>query len=297
MSSAGSARDAAAVWDIATPLRPGRLPGVSMAGFRARAGDLVDLEPVPYPAITVVVDLAEALLVIDDATGRQERGSVVAGLAPDAVRALGRDIDCLQVRLSPVVAHAVLGASPELGGTVVALDDLWGRDATRTEEQLRAAASWDDWFAIVEAALARRHEAGRAVSPEVARHGSWGRDCGSGTTAPSPCPLRLPRDEAVRAPAGCWPITIRTVTRSMYRPARTRTTRGRYSAPSNWPPRPGPARHQPDHRQAREHRRGEPHPGHQPQHHDPDQRPGDLHEEPGGHHGQPPGWPSPGSSS
>jgi AraC-like DNA-binding protein len=168
MSSAGSARDAAAVWDIATPLRPGRLPGVSMAGFRARAGDVVDLEPVPYPAVTVVVDLGEALLVIDEATGRRERGSVVAGLAPDAVRALGRDIECLQVRLSPVVAHAVLGASSELGGTVVALDDLWGRDATRTEEQLRAAASWDDRFAIVEAALARRHEAGRAVNPEVA---------------------------------------------------------------------------------------------------------------------------------
>ena len=51
---------------------------------------------------------------------------------------------------------------------VVALDDLWGRDATRTQEQLRAAASWDDRFAIVEAALGRRHEAGRAVDPEVA---------------------------------------------------------------------------------------------------------------------------------
>jgi len=62
----------------------------------------------------------------------------------------------------------VLGASPELGGTVVALDDLWGRDAARTEEQLRAAASWDDRFVIAEAALARRHEAGRAVEPEVA---------------------------------------------------------------------------------------------------------------------------------
>ncbi len=115
MSSAGSARDAAAVWDIATPLRPGRLPGVSKAGFRARAGDLVDLEPVPYPAITVVVDLAEALLVIDDATGRQERGSVVAGLAPDAVRALGRDIDCLQVRLSPVGRARGAGRLPGAG--------------------------------------------------------------------------------------------------------------------------------------------------------------------------------------
>jgi AraC-like DNA-binding protein len=168
MRSAESARDAAALWDIASPSWPGRLPGVSMAGFRARARDLVDLRTVPYPAITVVVDFGDGPLVVDDGSGRQQRGSVVAGLAPGNVRVRGRDIECLQMRLSPVVAHAVLGATPELGGTVVALEDLWGRDATRTQEQLRAAASWDDRFVIAEAALARQHEAGRAVDPEVA---------------------------------------------------------------------------------------------------------------------------------
>jgi AraC-like DNA-binding protein len=173
MGSAEWAREAAAVWDIACPSRPGRLPGVSMAGFRARGGDPIDLRTLPYPAVTVAVDIGEGLLVVDEATGRQERGSVVAGLAPGAVRAIGRDIECLQVRLSPVVAHAVLGASPELSGTVVALDDLWGRDAPRTREELRAAVSWDDRFAIVEAALGRRYEAGRPVDPEVAF--AWGQ--------------------------------------------------------------------------------------------------------------------------
>jgi AraC-like DNA-binding protein len=138
-----------------------------MAGFRDRTADPVDLSVVPYPAVTVLVDLGDGILV-DDLSGRQQRGSVVLGLAPGSVRGGGRDIETLQVRLSPVLAHAVLGASPELGGTVVGLDDLWGRDATRTEEQLRAAASWDDRFAIAEAALARRHEAGRAVDPEIA---------------------------------------------------------------------------------------------------------------------------------
>jgi AraC-like DNA-binding protein len=115
----------------------------------------------------VVIDLGDGLLV-EDASGRQQRGNLVAGLAPSAVRGRGRGIECLQMRLSPVVAHAVLGASAELRGTVVALDDLWGHDAGRTQEQLRAAGSWDDRFAIVEAALARRLEAGRAVDPEVA---------------------------------------------------------------------------------------------------------------------------------
>ncbi|MFF4346031.1 helix-turn-helix domain-containing protein [Streptomyces sp. NPDC001530] len=168
MRSADSAHDAAAVWDIATPSRPGLLPGVSMAGFRARTTEFVDLDVVPYPAVTVAVDLGDELLAVDDISGRRQNGSVVVGLVPSGVRGRGRDIECLQVRLSPLVAHAVLGVSSELGGMVVSLDDLWGRDAVRTQEQLRAAGSWDDRFAIAEAALVRRHEAGRAIEPEVA---------------------------------------------------------------------------------------------------------------------------------
>ena len=168
MRYAGPAGGAAELWDIATPSRRARLPGVSMAGFRASSRDLVDMSVVPYPAVTVFIDFGDALLV-DDASGKRQRGSVVTGLAPGAVfRGLGRDIECLQVRLSPVVAHAALGASAETGGTVIALSDLWGRDAARFHEQLRAAASWDDRFTIAEAALARRHEAGPAVDPEVA---------------------------------------------------------------------------------------------------------------------------------
>jgi AraC-like DNA-binding protein len=143
-----------------------------MAGFTSRAKDLVDLQVVPYPAVTLFIDLGDGVLV-DDASGQQKRGSLAVGLAPSGARGRGRDIDCLQVRLSPVVAHAVLGASSELGATVVALDDLWGRDAVRAQEQLRAAGSWDDRFTLVEATLARRHQAGRAVDPEIAF--AWGQ--------------------------------------------------------------------------------------------------------------------------
>jgi len=143
------------------------MAGVSMAGFSDRAEDLVDLRVVPFPAVTVFIDLGDATLV-DHASGQRKGGSLAIGLAPGDVRGRGRHIECLQVRLSPVVAHAALGASSELGGTVVALDDLWGRDAVRTQEQLRAARSWHERFAIAEAALARRHQAGRAADPEVA---------------------------------------------------------------------------------------------------------------------------------
>jgi AraC-like DNA-binding protein len=144
-----------------------------MAGFSDRATTLVDIQVVPHPAVMVLIDLGDGVFV-DDGIGQQLRDSVVVGLAPNGVRGRGgRSFECLQLRLSPVVAHAVLGASSELGGTVVALDDLWGRDAVRIQDTLRAAGSWDDRFAIVEAALARRQDAGRAVDPEIAF--AWGQ--------------------------------------------------------------------------------------------------------------------------
>jgi AraC-like DNA-binding protein len=138
-----------------------------MAGFRGRAEGPVELQVVPYPALTVFIDFGDALLV-DGVGGERQQGDVVVGLTSGTVRGHGSAIDLLQVRLSPVVAHAVLGGSPGLGATVVALEEFWGRDAARTREQLRAAGSWESRFAIMGAALARRHEAGRAVDPEVA---------------------------------------------------------------------------------------------------------------------------------
>lgn len=165
-------RVAGAVAEIAVPSGSVRMAGVSMAGFRGRAEQPVELQMIPYPALTLFLDLGDVLLV-DDAGGGRERGSVVVGMGPAGVRGSGCDVDLLQVRLSPVVAHAVRGASSELGGTVVALEELWGRDSVRIQERLRTAGSWDDRFAIVRAALARRCEAGREVDPEVAF--GWGR--------------------------------------------------------------------------------------------------------------------------
>lgn len=146
-----------------------------MAGFGDQANEFHDLALVPHPAVTVLLDLGDQSFVLEDGCGSQQRERVVAGLAPNRARARGlaRSSECLQLRLSPMVAHAVLGASSELGGTVVALDDLWGREAVRVQERLRAAGSWEERFVIAEAALARRSDAGRTVDPEVTF--SWGQ--------------------------------------------------------------------------------------------------------------------------
>src|SRR5690606_15435993 len=175
MSAARPAGGAVPAWEIATPARPLRLPGVGMAGFVDREPGPIDLRVVPHPAVTVVVDVGagDELYAVHEASGRRQRGTVVAGLAHGSVRGGGWEVACLQVRLSPTVAHQVFGAAAPLAGSVVALEDLWGRDAVRTQERLQAAGSWGERFAVAEAALARRLEVGRPVDPEVGE--AWRR--------------------------------------------------------------------------------------------------------------------------
>lgn len=150
-----------------------------MAGFGVR--DLDALRMVPHPAVTLLLEFGAGSPILDSAAGRQHRESIVAGPwfgSGGTVLARGENVECVQVRLSPVIAGAVLGASPaDLDGTVVSLADLWGREAARLREQLGDASSWQDRFALTDTLLARRHEAGPSVDPEVAW--AWHRIIGS----------------------------------------------------------------------------------------------------------------------
>ena len=172
--SAGE-RGGAALWDIATPARPRRVAGVTMAGFRDLGRTPVGLRLIPHPAVTLALMFGAGSITVVDATGRQQRGSLVAGLGFGSVRLQrAENFECLQVRLSPVIARAVLGVSPaDLNGAVVALDDLWGREASRIAEQLADASSWEERFALADALLARRRETGAPADPEVAW--AWNR--------------------------------------------------------------------------------------------------------------------------
>jgi AraC-like DNA-binding protein len=152
-----------------------------MAGFRARSPAPMELRAIPRPAVTLIIDFGDNPVRVD-ASGRELTGSLVAGLATDNVHFRVENSDngeCLQVRLSPVVVQAALGASPaELHQTVVGLEEVWGRDAERIRDQLRDAASWEDRFAITESMLMRRQQAGPSVDPEIAR--AWERIVGHG---------------------------------------------------------------------------------------------------------------------
>ncbi|WP_328947326.1 AraC family transcriptional regulator [Streptomyces sp. NBC_00250] len=163
--------------DVAVPRKSERLPGIRMAGFGARVpATPVDIAMVAHPSVTLFVDLSEGDGPVYDARGHRERGSVVVGLLPGDLRVSGPTAEAyqyLQIRLSPVVAAAVLGASTELVGAVVPLADVWGRDAGRTEDRLRAASSWDERFTIVADVLGRRLDARPPLDPEVAA--AWWR--------------------------------------------------------------------------------------------------------------------------
>ncbi|WP_253776417.1 helix-turn-helix domain-containing protein [Goodfellowiella coeruleoviolacea] len=123
---------------------------------------------VAHPAVTLIVDLSQAGGIVYGTHGRGQRGSFVAGLLPGPLRTGGRQGECLQIRLSPVVSAAVLGAPTELTGTVAALEDVWGRDAGEVEDRLRAATSWDHRFRIAADILGRRLNARPPVDSEVA---------------------------------------------------------------------------------------------------------------------------------
>lgn len=140
-----------------------------MAGFSDRGVTPSDLRFIPHPAVTLLLVFGGSIAV-RDATGPRQ-GSFVTGLGfGDSLRVLRWETyECLQVRLSPVVAHAVLGpVTADLGNTMVSLDDLWGREASRIGARLGDLPSWEERFVWTEGWLARRCAAASPTDAEVA---------------------------------------------------------------------------------------------------------------------------------
>ncbi|WTA40554.1 helix-turn-helix domain-containing protein [Streptomyces sp. NBC_00846] len=148
-----------------------------MAGFRVPGPPVGGLRVVPHPAVMMILEFGASPSTVEDDAGRQHRGSLVAGPgfgSGGGVRAWGEHVECVQVRLSPLVAGTVLGACPaDLAGSLVSLDDLWGKEASRIREQLGEIPSWEDRFAFTDTLLARRLESRSPMDPAVAW--AWNR--------------------------------------------------------------------------------------------------------------------------
>lgn len=143
-----------------------------MAGFGHRAATGVEIAMVAHPSVTLLVDLSDEGAFGCSAGARRASGSFVAGLIPGDLRVTGRGPGaCLQIRLAPVAAAAVLGGGGGLSGAIVPLGDVWGPDAAQLEDRLRRTRSWDDRFAIATASIGARMR--HRVDPEVAH--AWHR--------------------------------------------------------------------------------------------------------------------------
>ncbi|KAF0845553.1 AraC family transcriptional regulator [Nocardia caishijiensis] len=153
--------------DVAVPLGPS-VPGIRMAGFRYREDAPVDITMIPHPLVTVLLDLSEHG-VVHDVSGGRVTGNAVIGLRAGAFRITSAGVgDVLQIRMSPVVAAAILRDTDIIGGAVAPLTELWGPATTFLIERLRATPSWDDRFAITAAFLRSRFPRKSGVAPELA---------------------------------------------------------------------------------------------------------------------------------
>ncbi|MGK5551447.1 helix-turn-helix domain-containing protein [Actinomadura kijaniata] len=161
--------DAADGWEAVRPPGGTSLDGVWMAGFRDRAAAGLDMRALPQPAVTLVLGFGGGPVTVENATGHHAMRGLVAALSPGPARVRGERVACVEARLSPRAAYALLGVPPrELDGSVLDLESLWGRPGQRLHERLAAAASWRERFTLAEGFLARRAAAAPSMSPEVA---------------------------------------------------------------------------------------------------------------------------------
>ncbi|WP_229684236.1 helix-turn-helix domain-containing protein [Nocardia camponoti] len=131
-------------------------------------GTGLDLRVAATTAVAVVIEFGGAELIVGDDDGRQVSGGFVVGLPLTATRIRTRHAECVEVRLSPIQAHALLGvAATDLGQGVVPLDELWGSQVQRLRERLAAARSWEERFALTTSFLAQRDRPTRTLDPEV----------------------------------------------------------------------------------------------------------------------------------
>ncbi|TQM29808.1 helix-turn-helix protein [Nocardia bhagyanarayanae] len=165
-------------WDFAGPADAGPLDA-AIIGYRDASGAGLDLRVAGAAAITVVIELGDRGLIVDDAAGQRTLGGFVVGLPLEAMRIRSERAECVEVRLSPIQAYSLLGVSPtDLGRGVVALEDLWGSRARRLRERLVSTRTWDERFAVMKSFLAHLDRPMRTPDPEVLA--CWNRILASG---------------------------------------------------------------------------------------------------------------------
>lgn len=139
-----------------------------MIGMANQGASGPDIRVLALPAISIAIEFGGNGFSVDCAAGRRTMHGLVTGLAPGPVRVRGEQIECIEMRLRPPQAQALLGISlSELNGEVIGVDDLWGNAVQRLREQLAETPTWEERFARVASFAAQRCRTAQAADPEV----------------------------------------------------------------------------------------------------------------------------------
>lgn len=147
------------------PLRPFLLAAIE--GWEQTDATQTQLREVPFPGVPLILGL-ETAWEIEGPTGSGRESSFVAGLhaAPTLVRPGAPSWSCIELRLTPIAAHRILGLPMhELANRTVALADI-APEADALVERLRGVG-WPERFDLVERFLLRRLDAAREPAREV----------------------------------------------------------------------------------------------------------------------------------
>jgi AraC-like DNA-binding protein len=127
-------------------------------GYHERTAAPVRRREVPSGDVTLIVSLGPSIRVGSGATPVSSRTSFVAGLH-EAYAVTEHDgvQDGIEINLTPPTARMLLGMPmAELAGHTVDLADVLGGDAGELVERLAAAPGWEERFALLDRAFARR---------------------------------------------------------------------------------------------------------------------------------------------
>ena len=128
------------------------------------------LREVPFPGVPLIFGLETAWRIDGPAASEREE-SFVAGMhdGPTFVQPESGSWSCIELRLTPVAAHRILGlAMHELANRTVAIGDVVP-ETRELGDRLRDTHSWPERFELVEAFLVRR----LALAPPPAREVVW----------------------------------------------------------------------------------------------------------------------------
>jgi AraC-like DNA-binding protein len=149
-------------WTMAERDAPAALGGgfSRYCGYEERFAGGVRRREVPHGRVVFIlsfdgkIDIPEVSHSPAPAPGRME--SFVAGLGSGYAMVDSTEQRGIQMDLSPLAAYRLLGVPmSDLADRIVHLDDLRGGSVGRLAEQVGAAATWEERFALLDATLLR----------------------------------------------------------------------------------------------------------------------------------------------